>query len=64
MTPVTPAIPSDPTWEEARAVITLSNAGEMYFICPTPGASAQGMKLAVNVSSDGGAPLANLMLGV
>lgn len=45
-------------------VITLSNTGEMYFICPTAGACAQGMKLAVNVSSNGGAPLANLMLGV
>lgn len=30
-------------------VITLSDPGELYFICPTPGLCAQGMKLAVKV---------------
>jgi hypothetical protein len=37
-------------------VITLSKPGEMYFICPTPGLCVQGMKLAVNVVSNGGTP--------
>lgn len=37
--------------------ITLSSTGPMYFICPTAGHCAGGMKLAINVvAASGGSP--------
>ncbi|KAE8696922.1 Uclacyanin-2 [Hibiscus syriacus] len=39
---------------DGNTVITLSNPGPMYFICPTIGHCASGMKLAVNVVAAGG----------
>ena len=37
------------TYTDGNTVITLSDPSELYFICPTPGLCAQGMKLAVKV---------------
>ncbi|KAK8635799.1 hypothetical protein V6N13_004517 [Hibiscus sabdariffa] len=42
------------THNDGNTVITLSNPGSMYFICPTIGHCAGGMKLAVNVVAAGG----------
>ncbi|KAE8721123.1 Uclacyanin-2 [Hibiscus syriacus] len=39
---------------DGNTVITLSNSGPMYFICPTIGHCAGGMKLSVNVVAAGG----------
>jgi len=36
--------------------IALPNVGQMYFICPTAGHCAGGMKLAVNVTAASGTP--------
>ncbi|XP_030924519.1 mavicyanin-like [Quercus lobata] len=37
------------TYTGGNTVITLSDPRELYFICPTPGLCARGMKLAVKV---------------
>ncbi|XP_022759478.1 uclacyanin-3-like [Durio zibethinus] len=42
------------THSDGNTVITLSNTGPMYFICPTVGHCAGGMKLAVNVVAASG----------
>ncbi|KAE8720750.1 Uclacyanin-2 [Hibiscus syriacus] len=42
------------THNDGSTVIALSNPGSMYFICPTIGHCAGGMKLAVNVVAAGG----------
>ncbi|KAE8676795.1 Uclacyanin-2 [Hibiscus syriacus] len=39
---------------DGNTVIPLSNPGPMYFICPTIGHCAGGMKLAINVVAAGG----------
>ncbi|KAK8487882.1 hypothetical protein V6N13_046006 [Hibiscus sabdariffa] len=42
------------THSDGNTVITLSSSGSRYFICPTIGHCASGMKLAVNVVAAGG----------
>ncbi|XWS32441.1 hypothetical protein CRYUN_Cryun23aG0159400 [Craigia yunnanensis] len=42
------------TYSGGNTVITLSNTGPMYFICPTPGHCAGGMKLDINVVAASG----------
>ncbi|KAK8482197.1 hypothetical protein V6N13_079412 [Hibiscus sabdariffa] len=42
------------THSDGNTVITLSSPGSRYFICPTIGHCASGMKLAVNVVAAGG----------
>ncbi|XVF33646.1 hypothetical protein REPUB_Repub17cG0185700 [Reevesia pubescens] len=42
------------TYTGGNTVITLSNPGPMYFICPTAGHCAQGMKLAITVAAASG----------
>ncbi|XVE74120.1 hypothetical protein DITRI_Ditri11bG0173500 [Diplodiscus trichospermus] len=42
------------THSDGNTVITLSNTGPMYFICPTIGHCAGGMKLAINVVAASG----------
>ncbi|GLT84295.1 hypothetical protein SLE2022_025340 [Rubroshorea leprosula] len=44
------------SYSNCNTAITLSKAGSMYFICPTTGHCASGMKLAVNVVSASGTP--------
>ncbi|XVF79744.1 hypothetical protein PTKIN_Ptkin15bG0014200 [Pterospermum kingtungense] len=39
---------------DGNTVITLSNTGPMYFICPTIGHCASGMKIAINVVAASG----------
>ncbi|XP_022769653.1 uclacyanin-3-like [Durio zibethinus] len=42
------------TYSGGNTVITLSSTGPMYFICPTTGHCALGMKLAINVVAASG----------
>ncbi|XVE76839.1 hypothetical protein DITRI_Ditri13aG0012400 [Diplodiscus trichospermus] len=42
------------TYSGGNTVITLSSTGPMYFICPTAGHCAGGMKLAINVVAASG----------
>ncbi|XWS77331.1 hypothetical protein CRYUN_Cryun01aG0251800 [Craigia yunnanensis] len=42
------------THSDGNTVITLSNTGPMYFICPTLGHCAGGMKLTINVVAASG----------
>ncbi|XP_022735074.1 uclacyanin-3-like [Durio zibethinus] len=42
------------SYSDGNTVIALSNTGPMYFICPTIGHCAGGMKLAINVVAASG----------
>ncbi|XP_007052334.2 PREDICTED: uclacyanin-3 [Theobroma cacao] len=42
------------SYSDGNTVITLSTAGSMYFICPTVGHCAGGMKLAIDVVAASG----------
>ncbi|GKV12723.1 hypothetical protein SLEP1_g23840 [Rubroshorea leprosula] len=44
------------SYSDCNTTITLSKAGSMYFICPTTGHCASGMKLAGSVVSASGTP--------